>query len=369
MTPAIAAATAGDIPPVLALLEASGLPTAGLAECLATLLVARDGEALVGCAAIEPYGSSALLRSVAVDASRRGYGLGRRLMLAALDLARTHAVETVYLLTDTADGFFGTLGFHPFPRADVPAAVRESVEFTSACPASARAMRSLTTDGRVLRGTRTLLDRWRAAVDAGAVRVGWKIGLNEPAVQRHLGLDGCVVGHIAPAGVLASGATHASAGGTRVMVEPEVVIAIGADVPPHAPHDVAAAAILGLGAALEIVDLTGPFDDLEQMIAGNLFHRASVLGPTHAARSLDGVEACLLQGDRVAYRAVVAEVLGDPTNVVRLVADTLGSFGETLRAGDRIISGSLTRQLAVAPGDVACVDLGPLGTIEVRFGA
>ena len=223
-------------------------------------------------------------------------------------------------------------------------------------------------DDRVLRGTRTLLERWRADLVAGAARVGWKIGLNEPAVQRHLGLDGCVVGYLAPAAVLVSGASHSLAGGTRIMVEPEVVIAIGADVPAGATRGVATSAIAGLGAALEIVDLTGPFDNLEQMIAGNLFHRASVLGRTRAGPSLDGVEARLLQRDRVVHRAVVAEVL-DLAAIVRLVADTLAAFGETLRAGDRIISGSVTRQLAGAPGDVASADLGSLGAVEVRFSA
>ena len=222
-------------------------------------------------------------------------------------------------------------------------------------------------DERVRRGTQRLLDRWRTDLAAGAARVGWKIGLNEPAVQRHLGLDGCVVGHLAPAAVLASGAMHSLAGGTRVMVEPEVVIAIGADVPAGASRDVAVSAIAGFGAAIEIVDLTGPFDDLEQMIAANLFHRASVLGPTAPHRSLDGVEVQLRHEGRVAQSAVVSQALGDPSAPVRLVADTLAAFGETLRAGDRIIAGSLTRQVAVVPGDVVRMDLGPLGGVEVRF--
>jgi 2-keto-4-pentenoate hydratase len=103
------------------------------------------------------------------------------------------------------------------------------------------------------------------------------------------------------------------------------------------------------------------------MIAGNLFHRASVLGPARARRSLDGVEARLLHGDRIAQHAVAADVLGDLADIVCLVANTLGAFGEMLRAGDRIISGSMTRQIAVAPGDIVGLDLGPLGGVDVRF--
>ncbi|HWP99783.1 MAG TPA: putative metal-dependent hydrolase, partial [Vicinamibacterales bacterium] len=64
---------------------ACGLPTAGLAEAVPHALVARRGGRLVATAAVEPYGDSVLLRSVAVDPASRGRGLGRRIVLRALD--------------------------------------------------------------------------------------------------------------------------------------------------------------------------------------------------------------------------------------------------------------------------------------------
>ncbi len=141
MTIAIAAATATDVPAILDLLERSQLPRAGLEGHLETTLVARDGNQLVGCAAIEPFGTAGLLRSVAVDAALRGQGLGQRLTRAALDLARERGIKTVYLLTETAGDFFPRFGFQPVTRAQVAPAVQQSVEFTSACPASACAMK------------------------------------------------------------------------------------------------------------------------------------------------------------------------------------------------------------------------------------
>jgi len=92
---------------------------------------------IVGCSALEVYGDFALLRSVAVDEYHRGDGLGRDLTRAALDLARQRGVSEIYLLTETAGEFFPRFGFKPTSRADVPATVQESVEFTSACPVSA----------------------------------------------------------------------------------------------------------------------------------------------------------------------------------------------------------------------------------------
>ena len=94
----------------------------------------------MGSAGLEHYEPAALLRSVAVRRDLRGTGLGRRLTEATLELSRNLVVAEAYLLTETADLFFPRFRFRPIPRSGVPLGVRRSVEFTSACPASARAM-------------------------------------------------------------------------------------------------------------------------------------------------------------------------------------------------------------------------------------
>lgn len=130
-----------DIESLLALLRMNGLPTEGLLDHRDTILVAREGAVLLGSAALEVYPDGALLRSVAVAAERQGEGLGRALTAAAIRMAEALEVPALYLLTTTAAGYFPAFGFAPVTRADVPAAVRTSVEFTSACPASATVMR------------------------------------------------------------------------------------------------------------------------------------------------------------------------------------------------------------------------------------
>ena len=137
---AIGPARTDDLTQVVALLARHHLPEAGLAAHADTLIVARDAHRVVGSAALELYGAVALLRSVVVDDARRGTGLGQRLTAAALDLARARGVRTVYLLTETAAGFFPRFGFAPIARDAVAPAIRGSVEFTTACPDSATAM-------------------------------------------------------------------------------------------------------------------------------------------------------------------------------------------------------------------------------------
>jgi amino-acid N-acetyltransferase len=129
-----------DLGAILDLLDRSDLPRDGLADHLGLALVAREGERVVGSAAVERYGDAGLLRSVAVDPAYRGQGLGAQLVGAALDLARQEGVKTVYLLTTSAPDYFPRFGFHLVTRDDVAPAVRQSVEFTSACPASALVM-------------------------------------------------------------------------------------------------------------------------------------------------------------------------------------------------------------------------------------
>ena len=136
-----ARATADDWPAIESLLAASALPLDGAADAFATGLVERQADELVGCAAIEPYDGSAVLRSVAVRDDRRGEGLGQALVHAAEDLARESGASELILLTETAEPFFARLGYEVIDRTAVPDDVAGSIEFSTACPTSAVAMR------------------------------------------------------------------------------------------------------------------------------------------------------------------------------------------------------------------------------------
>ena len=126
---------------MLALLAASGLPTAGLREHLDSAYIARRGARVVGTAALEVYAGGALLRSVAVDKTERGGGLGRLLTERAIGEADARELAAVYLLTTSSEEYFTRFGFSIVAREQVPDSLRASVEFQSACPASATVMR------------------------------------------------------------------------------------------------------------------------------------------------------------------------------------------------------------------------------------
>jgi N-acetylglutamate synthase-like GNAT family acetyltransferase len=137
----IESATPHRLPEIHALLERLRLPLAGVDAHLPTMLVAREAEQIVGTAALEMYADGALLRSVAVEPRQQGKRLGHQLTDAALQLAASQGARAVFLLTTTAVRFFPKFGFESITRDQVPASVQTSVEFQSACPASAIIMR------------------------------------------------------------------------------------------------------------------------------------------------------------------------------------------------------------------------------------
>ena len=144
---AIRPARKGDLPGISGLLEAEGLPTAGVGEWLERFWVAEHRleeesvSSLAGVAGLEVYGDTALLRSVAIAPAWRGTGLGRQLTERALETAAAAGVHDVFLLTTTAEHYFPRLGFVCLARQEAPPVLGRSAEFCGACPESAVLMR------------------------------------------------------------------------------------------------------------------------------------------------------------------------------------------------------------------------------------
>lgn len=133
-------ANLSDAAEITRLLAENNLPEEGVIARLPLTLVTKQGDKIVGSAALEIYGRSALLRSVVTAEEARGKGIGQTLVKATLELARQNNVANLYLLTETAASFFTRLGFAPVSRAEVDPALQQSDEFSHACPVSAQAM-------------------------------------------------------------------------------------------------------------------------------------------------------------------------------------------------------------------------------------
>lgn len=100
----------------------------------------RRVEGLAAVAGLELHGAEALLRSVATQARARGTGLGKAVTAAAETRAKRAGAQRLWLLTETAEGFFARLGWERVGRETAPAAIRETTQFRLLCPDSAALM-------------------------------------------------------------------------------------------------------------------------------------------------------------------------------------------------------------------------------------
>ena len=193
-------------------------------------------------------------------------------------------------------------------------------------------MTSLHEDPRVQRGMRRQLELRRELIADGARPIGWKLGLGTPAAMERLGTTAPVIGFLTDRGYVEPGSTCAVGAWGKPTAEPEVAIHLAADVPEGADLGTAAAAIGGLGPAIELVDL-GDASDVEEVLAGDIFHRHVVLGPADASIG-DALRAEIRLGAADAKTVEDPYALtGEPARVVAHVATHLAAFGETLRAG------------------------------------
>jgi amino-acid N-acetyltransferase len=129
-----------DLGPALELLRVAQLPELGVAERFGHYRVVRDMGRLIGVCGLEVHGDDGLLRSLVVDADYRRSGVGGLLVDDVCALARKIGLRSLYLLTTTARDYFLKRGFAECSRDDAPAAIRESWEFKTGCPASSAFM-------------------------------------------------------------------------------------------------------------------------------------------------------------------------------------------------------------------------------------
>jgi N-acetylglutamate synthase-like GNAT family acetyltransferase len=100
----------------------------------------RRDQVPVGFGGLEVYGKDALMRSVLTSPLARKRGIGRAIV-SGLELeAFVAGCRAIWLATTSAAGFFERLGYERRDRGEVPAAILQTRQLASLCPASATVM-------------------------------------------------------------------------------------------------------------------------------------------------------------------------------------------------------------------------------------
>jgi 2-keto-4-pentenoate hydratase len=227
-------------------------------------------------------------------------------------------------------------------------------------------------DPRVVRGMQAQLAARRKRLDAGDQPLGWKVGFGAPAMLQLLNISAPLVGFLTRNARVQSGGSVSFAGWSKPVLEPEIAVHIGRDVPADADGETATAAIAGISPAIEIVDLTAPPQDPERILSDNIYQRHVVLGgagPARAGAAAIGLTCRIIRRGGESARTTDPQAnTGEWIGIVRHVADVLAAFGERLRAGEIIITGSVVPPLAIEPDeDAIAFEVDPIGGITVRF--
>lgn len=226
-------------------------------------------------------------------------------------------------------------------------------------------------DPRVVEGLERQLAERRRLLDAGAAHVGWKVGLGSEAVMETLSIGAPLVGFLTDRTGVESGGVIDADHWERGLVEFEIAVYMGRDLGPGASDREAADAVAALGPAIEVANADLPLgpDSVADILAGDVFHRATVLGASDPARA--GIDLSGLTG-RVSVdgeeRAVVDDVATATApleEIVRVVADTLASRGELLSAGDVVLTGTIVPPIPVSDGSTFGFALEPFDPISV----
>ena len=226
-------------------------------------------------------------------------------------------------------------------------------------------------DPRIASGMQQQLSSRRQLLQLGKKPLGWKLAFGGPAAMQRLRITAPLVGFLMADAVVASGSTISLAGWERPAAEPELTVYLGKDLHADAGRKAIMEAISGLGPAIELADVDHPSDDVQGTLARNIYQRHVILGAcdaTHAGGELAGLNARVLRnGADLANTSNFAALTGELLQIVGHVANLLSFLGETLRAGQIIIAGSITPPIWVAPGDAIEFHLEPLQAISVRL--
>jgi 2-keto-4-pentenoate hydratase len=211
-----------------------------------------------------------------------------------------------------------------------------------------------------------------ALVARGEQVIGWKAGLTGRAAQEATGVYHPVSGFLLADGVYATGDAVPLSRFAEVAVEVEIAFVMKRDL--AGPGVTAAAALLAVEGALPALELVEfrwqgkPSGG--DLIADGVAANGVVLGqPMTAVAGLDlALEGVVYEmNGQIAATNTAAEVLGNPLNSLAWLANQIGARGLALRAGDLVMSGSISALLRPKAGDVVTARFTRLGSVSARF--
>ncbi len=209
--------------------------------------------------------------------------------------------------------------------------------------------------------------------------IGWKIGLTSKAMQYALNIDIPDSGILFDDMLFENGATVPAGRFIQPRIECEIAFvmksAIGGENVSRA--DVIAATDF-VAPSIEILDTrilradpeTGKTRSVYDTISDNAANAGIVLGAErHAIDAFDlrWVGAISSRNGEVEETGLGAGVLNDPVESVVWLARRMAQYGQQIKAGQVILSGSFIRPVECPSGTEIHADFGAFGSVDINF--
>lgn len=206
-------------------------------------------------------------------------------------------------------------------------------------------------------------------------RVGYKIGLTSKRMQAMCGVDHPNSGVVFERRLHKSGIALALSGLGRLGIEFECCARLGKSLPPRAQAYTlteVAAAVDAVCPAFEVIDDRNsdyPLD-LLSLVADNSWNEGNVLGEFKTSWPDLGSATSALECDgKVVDEGKGSDVLGHPFEPLRWLANNLSELGQTLHAGEIVLTGSWVTTRFPKAGEHYRYTIHGVGTVELDLKA
>lgn len=205
------------------------------------------------------------------------------------------------------------------------------------------------------------------------LRRGYKIGLTSKRMQAMCGVDHPNSGVVFDKRVYASGVTLSLSSLVHLGIEFECCARLGRSLGPRDREYTLAeveAAVDAVAPAFEVIDDRNsayPLD-LLSLIADNSWNEGNVLGKfSNRWPDLANTRSILECNGKVIDEGKGSDVLGHPFEPLRWLANNLSRHGETLNAGEIVLTGSWVTTRFPKAGEHYKYSIEGVGSVELSF--
>lgn len=201
---------------------------------------------------------------------------------------------------------------------------------------------------------------------------GYKLAFNKASSFAYYGITEPCLAPVFGDRIVRSGAQLDGGAYRELVIEPELIVTLAADVAAGADHAAVAAAIGLVQPGFELMDARGAFahdPSAAEAVAQGIYNAGAVVGDPGVA--IEALDPAAIETTVTIDGAVVGQAVGaapqHPVDAVAWVAGALAARGERLKSGMIVLCGThLPTRTITAPADIR-VDMSGLGRAEFRL--